>query len=578
MNKKILLVILFIAFILRFYKLSNIPAGFFFDEATVGVNSYFLSQNLHDEFGNFLPDFIKIGDDFRHVAIFYITTPFIKILGLSEFAVRSATAIFGVGIVVATFLITNIITNSKQVSLLAAFLVSVSPWLVNLSRSSNEVIVALFFLLVADIFALLAFKKETKMLFLPAYIFYLFSWFSYSAAILLNFLHLSFIVLIFLFFFKKSLSIKTAGLICLISFVIFPNLFYWLTSPQKIQGRFNQVSVFAEKGTQLLLEEAIREDGTRDSSRVLLTRFFHNKPNSYFSAITRSYSQYFSGQFLLGKEQLPVRYRIPNTTLIYPVEVLLLIFGLFIVVRKISWGGAFMVFWLLIGPVPAALTTEDTPNMQRAIFMLPSLQIIIALGINGLIGYKGQIYGFLKKTRSKNILIGFIAVIYFYYFASFMHQLLIHQPINKIWYRNSEWKDGSLMIERFSKDYQDVVMTKGKTEPHYYLMFFSDDYRGQYEDGKEYLSNRNLSQTWDLGKYSFVHQDCILPPVEKVKLGTLYINGQNCKIPNWARILAEAKTPDGVTMLTFIDIPLSQRQLDELIRLEEEKRKQQNLL
>jgi len=237
-----------------------------------------------------------------------------------------------------------------------------------------------------------------------------------------------------------------------------------------------------------------------------------------------------------------------------------------------------MVFWLLIGPVPAALTTEDTPNMQRAIFMLPSLQIIIALGINGLIGYKGQIYGFLKKTRSKNILIGFIAVIYFYYFASFMHQLLIHQPINKIWYRNSEWKDGSLMIERFSKDYQDVVMTKGKTEPHYYLMFFSDDYRGQYEDGKEYLSNRNLSQTWDLGKYSFVHQDCILPPVEKVKLGTLYINGQNCKIPNWARILAEAKTPDGVTMLTFIDIPLSQRQLDELIRLEEEKRKQQNLL
>src|SRR3989344_6737297 len=115
MNKKILLVILFIAFVLRFYKLSNIPAGFFFDEATVGVNSYFLSQNLHDEFGNFLPDFVKIGDDYRHIAIFYVTAPFIKILGLNEFAVRSATAIFGVGIVIATFFIANVLTSSKQI-------------------------------------------------------------------------------------------------------------------------------------------------------------------------------------------------------------------------------------------------------------------------------------------------------------------------------------------------------------------------------------------------------------------------------------------------------------------------------
>lgn len=89
MDRKIFFILLLtvvFAVFLRFYGLTRAPAGFFFDEETVGVNSHFLSSNLHDEFGNFLPDFVKVGDDYRHISIFYVTALFVKVLGQNVFS------------------------------------------------------------------------------------------------------------------------------------------------------------------------------------------------------------------------------------------------------------------------------------------------------------------------------------------------------------------------------------------------------------------------------------------------------------------------------------------------------------
>ena len=259
----IFLFIIFLAIFLRFYKIAQIPAGFFFDEVTVGVNSYFLSNSLRDEFGNFLPDFIRVGEDYRHISIFYITAFFAKIFGLSVFAVRAATATFGVGIVVATYFLVNLLIKNQKIAILSAGLTAISPWLINLSRSANEVILALFFLMVADVLFIKGTERGEKKYFALSYLFIVLTWFSYSGAILISFLHYLFLLL-FCLLGKQAKLAKILAALAFVSFMIFPNIFYWVFQPQKITGRFDQVSVFSEKGTQLRLNEQLREDGSEN--------------------------------------------------------------------------------------------------------------------------------------------------------------------------------------------------------------------------------------------------------------------------------------------------------------------------
>lgn len=562
MGKNTLLIflsIILLSIFLRFYKLTQIPSGFFFDEVTAAVNGSFLAQNLHDEFGNFLPDFISIGADYRHATIFYATAVFIKIFGLGEFAVRSATATFGVLIVVLTYCLAFILTKDKKISLVATALTAISPWLLNLSRSSNEVTLALFFLMAADTLMLLAISKDRKIYFVFAYLLLLLTWYSYSGAILLSILHLAFL-LIYGLVTKSTKGAKISLAVVFISFLLFPNFFYYIFQPKKITGRFDQISVFSEKGTQLVLEEQIREDGSKNPPPYLLTRIFHNKPVTYFSVFANNYATYFSGQYLLGSAALPIRYKVLNTGLLYYLDVPFLLLGAYFVFRKLTAQKALILFWLLAAPIPAALTLEDTPNMQRAIFMVPALQMIIA---TGLVESVARINLLVKIKNFKLFAALALFIVYAYSLGYFLHQFFIHQPRHQNWYRNGEWKEAATTIDRLSSNYKAIKVTNPLA--HYYLMFYSPSYRTINGQDPNYVKNRNIDATWSLGKYTFIKQDCFFPSLDDVALDTLYVVGQNCKnIPSWARKLGEAKTSDGVTMLTFLDAPLTPKELQDL--------------
>ena len=558
----IFLSIVFLAFFLRFYRIAQIPAGFFFDEVTVGVNSYFLSNNLRDEFGNFLPDFIRVGEDYRHAAIFYVTALFVKILGLNVFAVRTATATFGVLIVIGTYFLVKQLTSNRKIATLSAILTAISPWLINLSRSANEVIVALLFLITADFLFIKGIEKCEKKYFVLSYLFIVLTWFSYSGAILISFLHYSFLLL-FCLLGKHPKPAKILAVLAVVSFLIFPNIFYWILKPQKITGRFDQVSVLSEKGTQLTLNEQLREDGYKNSPPILVSRFFHNKLVNYSSIIVNNYSQYFSGQFLLGLTPLPLRYKIPDSGLVYFIEVPFFLLGLYSIGKRLTWQKSFIISWLLIGPIPAALTLEDSPNMQRTIFMLPAWQIITAFGIYHLLTFKSR---FLAKFRLiKPVGISLLAVGFIFFLSLFMHQLFYHQPRYQNWYRSSEWESAVQIIDKVDGDYDQIEISGPLV--YYHLAFYSKRYRDSIINNPYFKENRSYKSTWQVGKYSFIERNCILPDLNSVEVRTLYVNGQDCQTPGWARTLEEAKTSDGVVMLTFIDVPLTREKLDELINV-----------
>lgn len=560
----ILALILFFAFTLRFYKLTTIPNGFYFDEVTLAINGYTIAEKFTDEFGNFAPDFFQIGADYRHPVINYLTAPFIKLFGLNIFAVRSATALFGVLIVMLTYFLTLNLYKRNSVALLSATLVAISPWLINLSRSANDVIFALFFLTAADALFIYVLVKKKHRYLIAVYILAVLCWFSYAGAIMISTLHIA-AYAAFTYFAKSPKNIKTSVLVMLAAFIIFPNVFYAFVGREKLTGRFNQVSIFSSPQTKLVLEEQIREDGTHFSP-VLYTRLMHNKITNFSLDMATNYSTYFSPQFLYGSAQLPLRYAIDRSFLIYMFEAAFLLAGLFFLLKRFTWQNGFVIFMLLAGPIPAAMTIEDTPNMQRAIFMIPALEMITAYGIYNLFFVLKE----LKVPRKiLAILILVLIAAYLYLLGYFLHQLFVHQPEHRNWNRDSQWQSATQIFQNLGSKYSNVYITSPLS--YYYLAFYSPDFRNFILSNPDFAKYRSYEKDWLLGKYHFVAKSCILSELKDAQPNTLYINGQNCDIPVWARKLAEAKSSDGVTFLTFTDVPHTSEQIDLLKKHEIEK-------
>src|SRR3990167_8489226 len=96
MSKKILFLTLVLAAFLRLYQISHYPAGLNADEAALGYNAYSLLLTGRDEHGHVLPVNLESFGDFKPAGYSYLLVPMIKIFGLTEFAVRLPSVLFGV--------------------------------------------------------------------------------------------------------------------------------------------------------------------------------------------------------------------------------------------------------------------------------------------------------------------------------------------------------------------------------------------------------------------------------------------------------------------------------------------------
>src|SRR5438477_13015460 len=88
------ILIIFLGFSLRFYKLGEVPVGFHRDEAFFGYNAYSILKTGREMAGNVLPLHLQ-SLLYSPAGYSYASIPFIFLFGLNEFAVRFAGALFG---------------------------------------------------------------------------------------------------------------------------------------------------------------------------------------------------------------------------------------------------------------------------------------------------------------------------------------------------------------------------------------------------------------------------------------------------------------------------------------------------
>ena len=159
----LLILIIFLAFFLRFYKIDEIPPALYWDEASLGYNAYSILKTARDEHGKFLPvtSFAAFGD-YKPPGYIYLTVPSIAIFDLTEFAIRFPSAFFGVLTVIVTYLLARKLFENESIAQLSAFFLAISPWHLQLSRAAFEANVALFFSL-SGIYFFVKFARDHRL-------------------------------------------------------------------------------------------------------------------------------------------------------------------------------------------------------------------------------------------------------------------------------------------------------------------------------------------------------------------------------------------------------------------------------
>lgn len=212
-------------------NLVNFPGYFFCDEAVHAVDAERIMQTGRDIHNERYPLFFRGLGDFALSLSVYLQIPFIKLLGVNEFAVRIRTATFSFLGVLSVFFFINIFI-SKRWAWLSFIFFGLSPiWLLH-SRTGFEYIVAATFYLLFLTFYTLTFSSPTKSWFLiPASISAAACFYSYTPARgwILSSLSLLFFINIFAHLkYKKRLLFGIISVLFLLS----PYIYFHYNNPQ----------------------------------------------------------------------------------------------------------------------------------------------------------------------------------------------------------------------------------------------------------------------------------------------------------------------------------------------------------
>ena len=469
-NKILLIIIIVLAFLLRFWKLDTYPA-FNADEAALGYNAYSLILTGKDEHGNSWPVHFRSFNDFKPGGYVYLILPFVKVFGLNEWSVRSPNAILGVGTVYVLYLLTLALFKDKRLSLISALFLAISPWHIHFSRGGWEVNTAAFFMLFG-VYLFIKFIKNKQSLplrgnnwknLLFSFISFGISLYTYhSARLIVPLLGLGLLVI-----YWKELDIfknLKKYLIYFLLFLLFLSPLIYDFTKGSVSSRVAGVGLFADPGPISRIEEQRTEHGNFKS---LPARVIHNKFVNFGLAFLENWSEHYHGLFLFLSGDDIQRNKVPETGQMYLLDAVWLAIGLLWTVKNIKDKGVqFVLYWLIIAPMAAALTFQS-PHALRAQNMVIPLVIISSLGLNQAINW---IYS--RKRYAQIFIIGLVIVISWSY-VRYLHMYWVH--MSKEYPYSSQYgvKELVTYLKENNKTYKDIIITDRYDQPYILYLFYT---------------------------------------------------------------------------------------------------------
>ena len=375
-TKLYLVVILVLATILRVLWLDVIPNGFFCDEASNAYDSFSLLHTLRDQHGAFLPFFTRSIDDYREALYAFFTIPFIQVFGLNEFAARLPAAVIGVATVWIFYYLVQELFN-RQIALVAALMLAMSPWHIQFSRIAFRAILIPFLFCLALLFFAKSFR-QSKYLPLSALCF-AFSLYTYaSARVFVPLFMLGLVIIFWRHFWIHKL--ETIVALVLFGVIFVPLVIFWL-SPEGM-SRANATGLEADLGV-----------------------------------IFKYYLSYFHPKFLFFSGDPITRHSPAKIGELYYFEIITVIWGLISILRERSKARPILLLWLLLYPLPGAITSPA--HALRAIAGVPLFTLLSAYGLVQLLGLIKESWRRLAWYGTLLLLVASLAILGKAYFLDY---------------------------------------------------------------------------------------------------------------------------------------------------------------
>lgn len=531
-NKLILIIILLAAAFLRFNQLGTLPA-LNADEAAIGYNAYSLIQTGRDEHGNSWPISFESFNDYKPGLFFYIVLPFVKFLGLNEWAVRIPGAALGVLTVLMTYLLVVELKRSHKLGILTAALLAVSPWHIHFSRGGWEVNAATFFI-TFGVFAFLRWINVKNRKWLIIFVLsFVASFYTYhSARVVVPLLTLGILLFYRSQILKNLRMVFWAALVGIVLLIPLAKEVFGPVGASRAQG----VSIFADPGVVDRINEQRGEHGNVASKLGLL---IHNKFTNYSLEFMANWGEHFWGQFLFLSGDDIERDKVPDVGELYLFQIPLLLVGLFMIARNPkSW--SIILWWLIIASTASALTFQS-PHALRSHNMIIPITIISAYGLSGVMGWLG-------KFNNKHLIVTWyllLVTVIAWDFSRYLHEYYVHMPKEYSFSSQYGVKDLVNYIKENYDKYPNFAITDKYDQPYilflFYLQYPSDKF--QKEHALTARDRFGFSTVRDFDKFHFEEIGNWDDALKKYKGGLII--GTDKEIPDTANVIGAVNFPNG---------------------------------
>jgi 4-amino-4-deoxy-L-arabinose transferase-like glycosyltransferase len=400
-NNWVLLCILGLALLFRFWQISHLPGGLFPDEAANGLDINSMSH------GHLQP-FYERGNG-REALFFYFEALSVLLFGRGVWQFHIVSAAFGFGSVIAAYFLSKRLFG-KRVALLASFFMAISSYAVTVSRTAFRANTVPLFSTLTLLFLVKFFQsKDPKSKFWSAVwagIFFGLGFYTYTSFRMMLPLIFGFMVLLVLGFrhqmrqmireYTKYKITFIAAFLLAISWLAV----YFIQHPKSFVGRAGEVSVFN------------RDLNHGDLIGTIIT-VFKKTVLSFFTEGDLIWRHNVSGFAFL-------------TPLISPFFALALIFftiALFRLLKQV-WDQkikeqtvyqAALACWFWFMLIPELSTAEGIPHGLRLIGTIPVIFILAAWGVNWL--WEKMPHGKHLEFEKYMVATIFIATLFVYNFV-----------------------------------------------------------------------------------------------------------------------------------------------------------------
>lgn len=455
----VLLIIVWIAFAVRIFYISELPPSLNWDEVSHGYNGYSILKTGVDEWGVKLPTIFKAYGDYKLPSYIYLTSLSEALFGVNALSVRLPSVLAGTLSVLFSYLIARKLFN-KKVGLITAFLVAFEPWSLFLSRGAFEANLAFAFVVAGAYFFLLGVRRE-KFLLLSAFLLGLSVWTYNSARIFVPLLIAVLVVLYWeklLKFWKKG-KVSLLFPLAIVSFFFVPMVIQ-IVNPQG-QARYSKVAIIDEGALAKINQARASSD-----LPLNLSRFVYNKGTYFANSFVKNYFSHFSLNFLFFEGGSHYQFNIPDHGLLYLVNLPFLLLGFLYLLKRRDRGSVLVLSWIFLAPIASSVTRE-APHVLRSIVFLPMPMLLSAIGLS--VSYK-----WLKsRIGSKSY---FLAGMYFFFL---LLQIENYGFLAATEYRTKyswSWQYGHEEMVNYVKDnyddYDAIIVTKEYGEPHEFFLFY----------------------------------------------------------------------------------------------------------